>query len=305
MGLTLAVGLVVDDAIVMLENIVRHMEEDGLSAFDAALKGSREIGFTILSISISLVAVFIPVLLMGGVIGRIFNEFAVVVTVAILASAFVSLTLTPMLCSRLLLVATPERPGETRRRRLAPSSGFDAASCAATTAGCRLSACASSRSIAARLSSPRALVTVWLLHGYAKGLLPAGGYRPALRSRPRRGRTSPSTRCSSCRARWPRSSSSSPYVAACRRRSGGSGGGSGAGAQRRPALRRARSRRTSGRTLQTVLADLAAAARRRSPASTPYMTPVQNLQHRRALVQEPVPARGAGPRPGADERVGA
>ncbi|TIT79853.1 MAG: acriflavine resistance protein B, partial [Mesorhizobium sp.] len=96
MGLTLAVGLVVDDAIVMLENIFRHMEEDGLSAFDASLKGAREIGFTIISISISLVAVFIPVLLMGGVIGRIFNEFAVVVTVAILASMFVSLTLTPM-----------------------------------------------------------------------------------------------------------------------------------------------------------------------------------------------------------------
>ncbi|PTM39791.1 efflux RND transporter permease subunit [Bosea sp. 124] len=102
LGLTLSVGLVVDDAIVMLENIVRHMEEDGLSAFDAALKGSSEIGFTIVSISLSLVAVFIPVLLMGGVIGRIFNEFAIVVTVSILASAFVSLTLTPMLCARLL-----------------------------------------------------------------------------------------------------------------------------------------------------------------------------------------------------------
>ncbi|SEG66659.1 efflux RND transporter permease subunit [Bosea lathyri] len=102
LGLTLSVGLVVDDAIVMLENIVRHMEEDGLSAYEASLKGASEIGFTIISISLSLVAVFIPVLLMGGVIGRIFNEFAVVVTVAILASAFVSLTLTPMLCSRLL-----------------------------------------------------------------------------------------------------------------------------------------------------------------------------------------------------------
>ncbi|MBI2718881.1 MAG: efflux RND transporter permease subunit [Rhizobiales bacterium] len=102
MGLTLSVGLVVDDAIVMLENIVRHMEEDGTSAFEAALKGSREIGFTILSISLSLVAVFIPVLLMGGVIGRIFNEFAVVVTVSILISMFVSLTLTPMMASRIL-----------------------------------------------------------------------------------------------------------------------------------------------------------------------------------------------------------
>ena len=102
MGLTLAVGLVVDDAIVMLENIYRHMEEDGLDPFEAALKGSREIGFTIISITVSLVAVFIPVLLMGGIIGRIFNEFAVVVTVAIAASAFVSLTLTPMLSSKIL-----------------------------------------------------------------------------------------------------------------------------------------------------------------------------------------------------------
>lgn len=101
MALTLSVGLVVDDAIVMLENIVRHVEEDGEGAFEAALKGSREIGFTIIAISLSLVAVFIPVLLMGGVIGKIFYEFAVVVVVAILVSAFVSLTLTPMLASRL------------------------------------------------------------------------------------------------------------------------------------------------------------------------------------------------------------
>jgi HAE1 family hydrophobic/amphiphilic exporter-1 len=102
MGLTLSVGLVVDDAIVMLENIVRHMEQEGLGAFDAALAGAGEIGFTIVSISLSLVAVFIPVLLMGGVIGRIFNEFAMVVTIAILVSMFVSLTLTPMMASRLL-----------------------------------------------------------------------------------------------------------------------------------------------------------------------------------------------------------
>jgi len=102
LGLTLAVGLVVDDAIVMLENIYRHMEEDNLGPFEAALKGSREIGFTIVSITVSLVAVFIPVLLMGGIIGRIFNEFAIVVAVAIFASAFVSLTLTPMLAAKIL-----------------------------------------------------------------------------------------------------------------------------------------------------------------------------------------------------------
>ncbi|MDE2383496.1 MAG: efflux RND transporter permease subunit [Alphaproteobacteria bacterium] len=102
MGITLAVGLVVDDAIVMMENIVRHMEEEHKGPMDAALHGASEVGFTILSISVSLVAVFIPVLLMGGVIGRIFNEFAVVVTVAILVSMFVSLTLTPMMSSRVL-----------------------------------------------------------------------------------------------------------------------------------------------------------------------------------------------------------
>ncbi|AZO76592.1 MULTISPECIES: efflux RND transporter permease subunit [unclassified Bosea (in: a-proteobacteria)] len=124
LGLTLAVGLVVDDAIVMLENIVRHMEEDGLSAFDAALKGSSEIGFTIISISLSLVAVFIPVLLMGGVIGRVFNEFAVVVTVAILASAFVSLTLTPMMCAR--LGASAAAHGEGKDRLAFLERGFDA-----------------------------------------------------------------------------------------------------------------------------------------------------------------------------------
>ena len=112
LALTLAVGLVVDDAIVMLENIYRHMEEDGLSAFEAALKGSREIGFTIISITVSLVAVFIPVLLMGGVVGRIFNEFAVVVTVALAISAFVSLTLTPMLCAKML--QPPQRDSDGR-----------------------------------------------------------------------------------------------------------------------------------------------------------------------------------------------
>ena len=104
LGLTLAVGLVVDDAIVMLENIYRHMEEGGLSVLDAALKGSREIGFTIISITVSLIAVFIPVLLMGGIIGRVFNEFAVVVTISLVASAFISLTLTPMLAAKMLQV---------------------------------------------------------------------------------------------------------------------------------------------------------------------------------------------------------
>jgi hydrophobic/amphiphilic exporter-1 (mainly G- bacteria), HAE1 family len=101
MALTLSVGFVVDDAIVMLENIVRHIES-GMQPFEAALKGSREVGFTIISITMSLIAVFIPVLLMGGMVGRVFREFAVTITATILLSGFVSLTLTPMLCARVL-----------------------------------------------------------------------------------------------------------------------------------------------------------------------------------------------------------
>jgi HAE1 family hydrophobic/amphiphilic exporter-1 len=99
LGITLAVGLVVDDAIVMLENIVRHVEE-GMDPFQAAIVGSKEMGFTIMSISISLVAVFIPIFFMPGVIGGLFHEFAIVVSLAILVSAFVSLTLVPMLAAR-------------------------------------------------------------------------------------------------------------------------------------------------------------------------------------------------------------
>ncbi len=101
MALTLSVGFVVDDAIVMLENIVRHMEM-GEPPFEAALRGSREIGFTILSMTLSLAAVFLPVLFMGGLVGRLLHEFAVTIAAAILVSGFVSLTLTPMLCSRFL-----------------------------------------------------------------------------------------------------------------------------------------------------------------------------------------------------------
>jgi hydrophobe/amphiphile efflux-1 (HAE1) family protein len=101
MALTLAVGFVIDDAIVMLENIFRHVEE-GMRPMEAAIKGAGEIGFTIVSISFSLVAVFIPLLFMGGIVGRLFHEFAVTVTAAVLVSAFVCLTLTPMMCSRFL-----------------------------------------------------------------------------------------------------------------------------------------------------------------------------------------------------------
>jgi HAE1 family hydrophobic/amphiphilic exporter-1 len=106
MALTLSVGFVVDDAIVMLENIVRHIEK-GEGVLEATLNGSKEIGFTIISMTLSLVAVFIPVLFMGGIIGRLVHEFAVTISIAILVSCFVSLTLTPMLCGRFL------RPSKT------------------------------------------------------------------------------------------------------------------------------------------------------------------------------------------------
>jgi multidrug efflux pump len=101
MALTIGTGFVVDDAIVMIENIVRHME-NGESAFDAAMRGAREIGFTIISLTVSLIAVFIPLLFMTGLVGRMFREFALTLTIAVVVSAIVSLTLTPMMCAKLL-----------------------------------------------------------------------------------------------------------------------------------------------------------------------------------------------------------
>jgi HAE1 family hydrophobic/amphiphilic exporter-1 len=124
MALTLCVGFVVDDAIVMLENITRHIEQ-GKSVMQATLEGSKEIVFTIISMTISLAAVFIPVLFMGGILGRLLNEFAVTIIAAVLISGFVSLTLTPMMCSRIL----KPRRGDERHGRLywAFERGFDAA----------------------------------------------------------------------------------------------------------------------------------------------------------------------------------
>ena len=108
MALTLSVGFVVDDAIVMLENIVRHIEA-GENTYEAALKGSAEIGFTILSMTFSLAAVFIPIVFMGGIVGRLLHEFAVTIIVAIFISGLVSVTLTPMLCARILRREQGER----------------------------------------------------------------------------------------------------------------------------------------------------------------------------------------------------
>ena len=110
LALTLALGFVVDDAIVVLENCVRYVEQ-GMRPFEAAIRGASEIGFTVLSITFSLVAVFIPILFMGGIVGRFFFEFAVTISIAILLSGFISLTLTPMLASRMLKVRHEEKPG--------------------------------------------------------------------------------------------------------------------------------------------------------------------------------------------------
>ena len=122
MALSIASGFIVDDAIVMIENIVRYIEA-GHSPIDAALKGSRQIGFTIVSLTISLVAVFIPLLLMGGVVGRLFREFAITLSVSVVISGVLSLILTPMMCATLL---KPESPGEQGRFFRSSERAFDA-----------------------------------------------------------------------------------------------------------------------------------------------------------------------------------
>ncbi len=120
MALTISTGFVVDDAIVVIENITRYLEQ-GMTPMKAALRGAQEIGFTVLSISLSLIAVFIPILLMGGIVGRLFREFAVTLAVAILVSLVVSLTATPMMCSRLL---SREKPEEHNRLYIASEKAF-------------------------------------------------------------------------------------------------------------------------------------------------------------------------------------
>ena len=123
MALTVASGFVVDDAIVMIENIVRYIEA-GDAPLPAALKGARQIGFTVISLTVSLVAVFIPLLLMGGIVGRLFREFAITLSLAVIVSGFVSLTLTPMMCAKLLRPHDPAaRPNLLFR---ISERGFDA-----------------------------------------------------------------------------------------------------------------------------------------------------------------------------------
>jgi len=121
MALTIGTGFVVDDAIVVLENVTRHIE-DGMPRFEAALLGAREVGFTVLSMSLSLVAVFIPILVMGGIVGRLFREFAVTLSAAIMVSLVVSLTTTPMMCARLIQPVSEKKPGWLARKL---EAGFD------------------------------------------------------------------------------------------------------------------------------------------------------------------------------------
>jgi multidrug efflux pump len=143
MAMTIATGFVVDDAIVVLENVTRHIEE-GMSPFEAAIKGSREVSFTVVSMSISLIAVFIPILLMGGIIGRLFREFAVTLSVAILVSLVVSVTTTPMMCARLLRA---KKDGNESAKPMSSSGKFGA-----------------------KISSATERFFAWILRGYERSL---------------------------------------------------------------------------------------------------------------------------------------
>jgi HAE1 family hydrophobic/amphiphilic exporter-1 len=166
LGLTLAVGLVVDDAIVVLENIMRHVEK-GVPPFQAALRGAREVGFTIISISTSLIAVFIPIFFMPGVIGLLFHEFAVVVGLAIVVSAFVSLTLVPMLASRFLSDEAHKKPPGPLVRSF--ERGFDALLAAYTRL---LDQSLHHRKWVLAVATATFIITAWLIVIIPKGFFP-------------------------------------------------------------------------------------------------------------------------------------
>ena len=169
MALTISTGFVVDDAIVVTENVARYVEE-GEPPLEAALKGAKQIGFTIVSITVSLLAVFIPILLMGGIIGRLFREFAVTLSIAIAVSAVVSLTLTPMMCARLLCAASTTSTAASTSSPSASSRGWSTP----TTAALRwvLAPAAHARRHLRTLA-----LTVFLFIIVPKGLLPAAGHR--------------------------------------------------------------------------------------------------------------------------------
>ena len=195
MALTIGTGFVVDDAIVMIENIVRHME-NGESPMEAALRGAREIGFTVISLTLSLIAVFIPLLFMTGLVGRMFREFALTLTIAVVASAVVSLTLTPMMCAKC---------------------------CAATTAGSTMRCRASSTNGSSAPSRPIAAASMWVLrhqretlarhpdhagrddravYAHSKGVPAAAGHRPDHRRNRSRHRRVVRRDAQAASARW-------------------------------------------------------------------------------------------------------
>ena len=167
MALTIGTGFVVDDAIVMIENIVRHLEK-GAKPMRAALDGAREIGFTVISLTMSLIAVFIPLLFMTGLVGRMFREFALTLTIAVVVSAIVSLTLTPMMCA-----PAPERR-HVERKEPAVSRAFQWGS-TASSSGYRTHARMGAAPSARRRCSSRCLtvvITIWLYIIMPKGFLP-------------------------------------------------------------------------------------------------------------------------------------
>ncbi len=166
MALTIGTGFVVDDAIVMIENIVRHME-NGESAMQASLRGAREIGFTVISLTVSLIAVFIPLLFMSGLVGRMFREFALTLTIAVVTSAIVSLTLTPMMCSRLLRHA-----GErTDRSRCSPRSAASSTAWS-TSITARCCGCCGTSALTMVVTFATIVATLFLYVVAPKGFLP-------------------------------------------------------------------------------------------------------------------------------------
>ena len=167
MALTIGTGFVVDDAIVMIENIVRHIE-DGESPLDAALRGAREIGFTVISLTMSLIAVFIPLLFMTGLVGRMFREFALTLTIAVVVSAIVSLTLTPMMCSRILRHQAAKRRQSRRRASSTGRSTARSSSIAAAWNGC-----CGHQTLTLLVTLATLVATVWLYIIIPKGFLPS------------------------------------------------------------------------------------------------------------------------------------
>ena len=197
MALTVATGFVVDDAIVVIENITRYLEM-GMQPYEAAMKGSKEIGFTVLSMSTSLIAVFTPILLMGGIVGKLFREFAVTLSVAIAVSLLVSLTTTPMLCARFLKARDESRHGPIYRFSEGAFNWlhyeYNAALRWVLRHQCADPGRRGRRRVSERLP----------LHHCAQGLLPAAGHGPA--GRPDHGarRTSASMPCRTSSANWRR-----------------------------------------------------------------------------------------------------